>query len=170
MSEVDFNELGDPSEWELGAVAHNGGRGALRRTNRREAWASVEFKIIRSGQPRPYADSVLELLTTFRGGSPSAIRGWELPFATRPPYSDGPQAGKQVFDKFSSDPDPWASRRRAHTDRIKGLIRPFYGWGVDLTVGEKRQMGASWLDSFTCIEQERFSTTYRLVIVSPWMD
>jgi hypothetical protein len=48
-----------------------------------QSWTRISVETIRSGQPRPYADSVYEYLVTFEGGSRSIQEGWDLPFGTR---------------------------------------------------------------------------------------
>lgn len=115
---------------------------------------------------------VSDFAVTFSGGAPSAIPGWHNTFATRPPFDEEfySQPGVVFSDKFSQDPDPMAGRRLEHEDRIKALIKPLRGWSTDSTVGESRTMGGSWLEVFQCVEALPFSTTYRLVVRSPWMD
>ena len=90
--------------------------GYLMRCSRSHSWQSITKEDVRTGQPYAYADTINEALVTFSGGSPSALPGWHMPFATMPPFDDGPQPGRIIFDKHSHLPEDeaWKMRRRDH--------------------------------------------------------
>jgi len=142
------------------------------RDDRQRSWQTILKEDLRSGQPYAYADTVNESLITFSGGAPSASPGWHLPFATMPPFDDGPKPGRQILDRHSHLPEAeaWAGRRRDHEQRIKDIVKPLMRWVTDKTVGEPRDMGHAWLEEFVCVEALPFSTTWRARVVIPYMD
>lgn len=140
----------------------------LRESNGMRLWRSVTFNVVRSGQPRPYADSVTELEVTFTGASRSSFPDKEIPFATMPPFcredwEDRP--GRKIFFHGTIE-----DKERQHNERIKSVVRALYPWQTDSTVGENRTMGGSWLQTFEHVRRDDWSNTYRFVIVTPYMD
>lgn len=132
-------------------------------------WTNVHVLHVRSGQPRPYADSTYEYIVTFTGGTPSSKPGFELPF--------GVPAGKHEKPKgqvFSSP--PFEVQEANRIARIKEKCRVLtHDWSTDSTLGEPRKMGGTWLDKFACIDEGidgggRKYSAWRLIIITPYMD
>lgn len=155
-----MSKLELPADAQLGDVVDH-----LRRSDAKRGWRSVHVEYVRSGQARPYADSVGEYLITFSGGTPSSEPGWELAFATMPPYDKDDIFNRNVVGANHD------RRKLEHNDRIKKVCRSLTGWSYDKTINEQGHHGLETrLDSFTHVRGDKFSNTYRLVIVSPYCD
>jgi hypothetical protein len=156
----------------IGTAIKRDNGSVLIRCDDTHAWTNVHIKNIYHAH-KPYRNVTHEYLVTFSGGTPSTIKGWHLPFGTLPTYNraqrDNP--GSQIFDKHSKKEDPWSAREQEHNQRIKDKIKSLtISWYTDSTIGEQRQMGHAWLDKFECVTQYLASTTYRVVIIIPYMD
>jgi len=138
---------------------------AIRRTERTRPWSRVTVETI-SINKQPYRDQREEYAVTFEGGTPSARRGWELPHGTHPPrdtYMD------QFVVYSTHTPE---EKTDAQVADVKAKIKPLLGhraWDVDCTISETRSMGQQWLKEFSCVERKPFSTTYRVVVITPNM-
>jgi hypothetical protein len=125
---------------------------------------------IRSGQPRPYADSVNEFLLTFTGGTPSSTPGQELAHATMPPYASMARPGVIIKSYPERTEEERERLHYYHVKKIANALALHHGWDVDETAGERRRMGQSWLKEFEHVEGDGFSNTYRFLIIDPFMD
>lgn len=132
----------------------------------RRAWRCIWIDLVRGGQPRAYADTVDEFHVTFEGGTPSSKEGWDLPFATMHPPKAQPKGSKRYPPKTDQElPDEHFSVIKA---TVRMLIRR--GWSADHTIGEQGSPGGPWLTEFEVLEAEDTHTTYKFVIVTPFMD
>lgn len=173
VGSVDPSDAGLPADVPVGTVVERDHGRVLIRRDEERPWSNVHVEHVRRGQPRPYADSVYEYLVTFTGGHPSTIRGWHLPFATTRPFdrASRDRPGSSIFDQYSKLEDPWAAREQAHDQRIKDMVRGLtHDWDTDSTIGERRSMGRTWLDEFSCVANEPDRTTWRVLVITPFMD
>jgi len=129
----------------------------------RRPWRQVTIEHVRSGQPRAYADSIYEFLVTFEGGTPSTVEGYDNSFATLPvpkPYGEGVTviAGPTQEE-----------REQQHWARIRSIMRVLVrDWRADSR--REASIGESWLETLEVADQGQFFTTYRLVVIVPYMD
>lgn len=173
VGSVDPSDAGLPVDAPIGTVVKRQHGGVLVRRDEAGPWTNVRVEHVRTGQPRPYADSFYEYLVTFTGGHPSTVRGWHIPFGTKSPYDRAgiDRPGSSIFDQYTALEDPWAAREQAHTQRIKEVVRGLtHDWTTDSTIGEHRSMGHTWLDRFECVANEPDRTTWRVLVVTPFMD
>ena len=127
-------------------------------------WRSVELRYLRTGQPRPYADTVDEFLAIFSGGCPSNKPGEEISFATMPPEDP------TMWDDVVWSTTSYEEQARARNDKIKSMVRPLapHPWDYDATVGESGSFGQTVLAAFELVQQREFATTYRFVVTTPY--
>lgn len=167
ISIEDFKTL--PTDVEVGTIVVRadslGGQAALRRSDRDRSWFSIDVETVAVSGGGPYQDTTTTYHVTFSGGSPSAARGWELTFATRPPFN----ARLYPSVLFSSSTMTIDDREREHYQRIRELVRPLLGYQVDPISDENMLMGAIYLKSFTLVAESYFSTTYSFVTCKPNM-
>lgn len=126
-------------------------------------WRRVTIRTLEAGQSRPYADSRYSYLVTFEGGSPSTYEGYDLPFAIMPPPKPMDMTNVEFYIGPSDD-----QNMDAHWEKIRKIMRVLvHDWQCEKN---DRRMGASWLEALELVEQESTHTTYRLVVISPYMD
>lgn len=176
MTEIPlYADLASPWSLPIGALVRVPGDGVLRRSDRARPWSSITTEHFYDGQPAAFQDRISEFTVTFEGGCPSAMKGFETPLGTMPPFAPSlfEKPGITVIDQYSKLDDPMTARRAAHNERIKGRIKALHGWQVDGTGdgrSKPRPMGASWLDCFQWLEGGPFSNTYKIVVKTPFID
>lgn len=69
------------------------------------SWKRITVEHIRSGQPRPYADSVYEAIITIEGGIPSSQKGYDLRW--RGQESTIKEIAKMFVRNFADTPTPF---------------------------------------------------------------
>jgi len=125
-------------------------------------WRRVTIEYVRSGQLRPYADFVYEYLVTFEGGTKSSKRGWDLPFATLPLPTPYDPNTKVIAGPTNEE------REQQHWERMKTILRHLvHDWHSEKA---DRGFGDTYLDTLEITDHSPTHTTYRLVIVTPYMD
>lgn len=161
----DFRKL--PTDVEVGTIVVRidslGGEAALRRSDREHAWRSVDVETVSTVGGGPYQDTTDTYHVTFSGGTPSAARGWELPFATHTPFNH------ELFKNVVWSSRSIEAQEDDHYRRIRELVRPLLGYQADTISGVKRGMGEIYLKDFTYVGQSYFSTTYSFVVCRPNM-
>lgn len=96
------------------------------------SWHRVTVAVIRDGQQRPYADSVLEAEVLFEGGTKSSVAGCDVPFFTRPKESRVREIVRALVGSFKDDGEAGAFDTRLARLELIEQGRSFSIWAVTL--------------------------------------
>lgn len=125
-------------------------------------WRRVTIETVRSGQSRAYADSIYEYLVTFEGGTKSAKEGWDLPFAIMP-FPEPYDPGTTVISGPTQE-----EREEQHWEKIRRIMKVLvHDWSSEK---DSRGMGDTYLDTLGVYDNGPAHTTYRIVVITPYMD